>query len=305
MGKVNVSKLKTFTGHNDCVYTLERTQYDHIFFSGAGDGMVVYWNLAESENGKLIAQLPNSIYALHYMPTRNLLAVGHNYDGIHLIDWENKKETGSLKLTDEAIFDIDSYKDHLIVADKKGTVTIINIDELRIVYKIHSSDYSARCIAVSEDLNEMAVGFSDHKIRVYSLEDFSLKYELSGHDNSIFTLKYSPDNQLLMSAGRDAHLKIWDIKAGYLLLEDIVAHMYAINHLDFSPDGKHFVTCSMDKSIKVWDTHTFKLLKVIDKARHAGHGTSVNKLLWSNHNNLLVSAGDDRAISVWDIQFNN
>ena len=79
--------------------------------------------------------------------------------------------------------------------------------------------------------------------------------------------------------------------------------MYAINHLVFSADGKHFVTCSMDKSIKVWDAETFHLLKVIDKARHAGHGTSVNKVLWTNFNNLLLSASDDRSISIWDINF--
>jgi len=59
----------------------------------------------------------------------------------------------------------------------------------------------------------------------------------------------------------------------------------------------------MDKSIKVWDAETFQLLKVIDKARHAGHGTSINKVLWTNFNNLLLSASDDRSISTWDIKF--
>ncbi|MEL7147920.1 MAG: WD40 repeat domain-containing protein, partial [Bacteroidota bacterium] len=103
--------------------------------------------------------------------------------------------------------------------------------------------------------------------------------------------------------GRDAHLKIWEVAKTYDLAEDIVAHMYAINNVHFSPNGKHFVTCSMDKSIKVWDAATFRLLKVIDKARHAGHGTSVNKLYWSPFSNQLVSCSDDRTISIWDIKF--
>jgi WD40 repeat protein len=59
----------------------------------------------------------------------------------------------------------------------------------------------------------------------------------------------------------------------------------------------------MDKSIKVWDMEALKLLKVIDKARHAGHGTSVNKLLWTNYNDQLASASDDRTISIWNINF--
>jgi WD40 repeat protein len=83
----------------------------------------------------------------------------------------------------------------------------------------------------------------------------------------------------------------------------IVAHLYAINHLSFSPNGKYFATCSMDKSIKIWETNTFKLLKVIDKARHAGHGTSVNKLFWSGYRNQLISGSDDRTISIWNLNF--
>lgn len=305
MSKVNVSKLKTFMGHNDCVYTLERTQYNHIFFSGAGDGMVAYWNLKESENGQLIAKLPNSVYALHYLVSRNVLVAGHNYDGIHLLDWENKKEVASLKMTEQAIFDIDSYQDHLYVGDASGTVTVVDLNSMSIIHKIDFSSKSARSIAINAAKGEMAVGYSDNKIRIFDLEDYQLKYEISGHEKSVFVVKYTPDNSLLISAGRDAHIKVWDAAAGYIEIQDIAAHLYAINNLDFSPDGKHFVTCSMDKSIKVWDTNAFKLLKVIDKARHAGHGTSVNKLLWSSYQDLLISASDDRAISVWDLEFNS
>jgi len=97
-------------------------------------------------------------------------------------------------------------------------------------------------------------------------------------------------------------LKIWDVTNGYALHQDIVAHLFAINHLTYSPDQRLFASCSMDKSIKIWDATTFQLLKVIDRARHAGHGTSINKLLWTSFNNQLISASDDRRISVWDIK---
>jgi WD40 repeat protein len=130
-----------------------------------------------------------------------------------------------------------------------------------------------------------------------------LKHEWQGHVNSVFTLRYSPDGNFLFSGSRDARLKVWDVQAGYLQAEEVVAHMYAINHIEFSPDAKHFVTCSMDKSIKVWDTEALSLLKVIDKSRHAGHGTSVNKLLWTSFESQFLSASDDRSISAWQLFF--
>ncbi len=266
--------------------------------------MVVYWDLSGDDNGQLIAKLPNSVYGLHYLANDDVLVAGHNYDGIHLLDWRNKKEVGSLKITKAAIFDIQSFGDLLLVGDTSGTVTIINYKSLKIVYRIEDAGKSARSIAVNRLSNEMAVGFSDNQVRVYDLSDFSLKTTLSTHTNSVFTVKYAKDGEILLTAGRDAHLKAWDVKSGYTQIQDIVAHMYAINNVEFSQDGKHFVTCSMDKSIKIWDAQAFKLLKVIDKARHAGHGTSVNKLLWTNYKSLLVSASDDRTISVWDIEFN-
>jgi WD40 repeat protein len=130
-----------------------------------------------------------------------------------------------------------------------------------------------------------------------------MKQEWHAHGNSVFTLAYSPDYSLLLSGSRDARLKVWQPDANYGFGTEIAAHLYAINHIAFSPDGKHFVTCSLDKSIKVWDSDNLSLLKVIDKARHAGHGTSVNKLLWTSFHNQVISASDDRTISIWDVIF--
>ena len=304
MSSVEVNKLHTLTGHNDCVYTLEPTALPQQFFSAAGDGMVALWDMQNPELGKLIARLPNSIYALHYHKASGLLVVGHNYEGIHVIDWQGQKEIASLKLTDAAIFDIKAKGNTLFVADGSGIVHVLDFANLKLLTRIKASEKSARSLAISEKLNELAVGYSDHSFRIFSLDDLQLKFEIAAHQNSVFSLTYTPDEQFLLSSSRDARIKLWDAAAAYSLLNEVVAHMYAINHLYFSADGKHFVTCSMDKSIKVWDAASMKLLKVIDKSRHAGHGTSVNKLYWSSFNNYLVSASDDRSISLWDIQFN-
>ncbi len=302
MTQVQIKRLHALTGHRDAVYTLHPAADSAHFFSGSGDGMVVAWDLHSPENGELIAKLPNSVYALHYLAATETLVAGHNYEGIHMLDWKNKKEVASLKLTTAAIFDIQSLGDRLLVASGDGSISMVDLKSLALMKRVKASEKSARTVAVNASTGEIAVGFSDFFIRVFD-EDLSLKNEWLAHKNSVFTLRYTPDQKMLLSGSRDARLKAWDVDSGYANVEEVVAHMYAINHIEFSPDGKHFVTCSMDKSIKVWDARGFRLLKVIDKARHAGHGTSVNKLLWTDFNNQLLSASDDRSISVWQIIF--
>ncbi|MCE2995707.1 MAG: WD40 repeat domain-containing protein [Cyclobacteriaceae bacterium] len=298
-----VKKVHTLTGHPDCVYTLQASGDAQHFFSADGKGMVARWDLAQPEEGELIAKLPNSIYALHYLKDTDQLIAAQNYSGIHLLDWKDKKELASLQISNAAIFDIQSIGNDLWVAGGDGSLTIIDLKEWRIKKRTHISEKSIRAMAVNPNGSEVAISFSDFSIRIFSTEDYSLKYEFVAHTNSVFTLSYIPNSNYLISGGRDAKLRLWDTANRYQPVEEIAAHLYAINHLVFSPDGNYFATASMDKSVKVWDTRALKLLKVIDKGRHAGHGTSVNKLLWTPYQNQLISASDDRSISVWEIDF--
>ncbi len=299
---MKVNRLHSLKGHRDAIYALQPSPVDSKFFSAGGDGMVVLWDQQSPEDGEVIAKLPNSVYSLHFHTPSGLLIAGQNFEGIHVLDWTSKKEVASLQLTKAAIFDIQSVGNALLVSTGDGAVHLINLDTMTKISTQVRSEKSARTIAINRSSGDIAVGYSDYYIRVFD-STLSLKKEWQAHTNSVFTLRYTPDDRFLISGSRDARLKVWDLQADYSQAAEVVAHMYAINYLEFSPDGKHFVTCSMDKSIKVWLSDELRLLKVIDKARHAGHGTSVNKLLWTGYRNQLVSASDDRTISLWEIIF--
>lgn len=302
---MKVEKIHSLTGHQDCVYTVESSDQAEQFFSAGGDGMVVKWDLSTLDEGDLIARLPNSVYAIHYLEKQDQLVAGHNYEGIHLLNWKEKKEVASLKLSSASIFDIKSFHDDLFVASGDGIVSVIDLRSWSVKNRLKYSDKSARVVAMNAVTGELAVGYSDNFIRIFSLHDYSLKSEYQAHQNSVFTLRYTPDYRFLISGSRDARLKAWDVSNQYRQAAEVVAHLFAINHMSFSPSGRHFATGSMDKSIKIWDTGELKLLKVIDKARHAGHGTSVNKLLWTSFSDQLVSASDDRTLSVWSLKFDS
>src|SRR6478735_2735056 len=174
MTKVEVSRLHTLKGHHDAVYTLEAGKESHQIFSGSGDGMVVAWNLTNPEEGELIAKLPHSVYALHYLPDEGLLVAGHNYEGIHFIDVHQKKEVKSLKMTTAAIFDIKSFEKNLFVATGDGMITVIDHEQMVIRAKLHEAEKSARSIVVNPVRKEFVVAYSDNHIRIFDIETFQL-----------------------------------------------------------------------------------------------------------------------------------
>jgi WD40 repeat protein len=300
-----VNKKATLTGHTDCIYTLESGPDANLFFSSGGDGMVVMWDVRNPEQGELILKVPGSVYALKFIPETSLLVTGHNFEGIHLVDINTRERTGSLKIGTSAIFDISFENDKLFVATGEGSLFVVGLDPLKILQKIQLSEKSLRCVRIIPERNEIAIGSSDNFIRILELKTLKLKKEIDAHTNSVFALNYNNRTNSLLSGSRDAHLKFWNAGQNYEQEEKIVAHMYAINDIKYRSDGRLFATGSMDKTIKIWNASDNRLLKVLDKNRHGGHSTSVNKLFWSNHMDLLISCSDDRTISIWDITINN
>ncbi len=163
------------TGHRDCVYTLQGSSSNSIFFSGSGDGMVVAWDLTQPESGNLLAKLPNSVYALHHHPESNLLVAGQNYAGVHFLDWQQGKEIGSLQLTKSAIFDMQSYGKNLLVATGEGRLIKVDMESMAVLKSVQLADKSARTISISRVLGEIAVGYSDNSIRIFNLDDLALE----------------------------------------------------------------------------------------------------------------------------------
>jgi len=284
-------------------HALEKAGASNQFFSAGGDGMVVLWDMKNPEEGELIAKVENSVYALAFLQQANQLVIGQNFRGVHLVDIPSKKEIYSTTITESYIFDIQLLDDLILVGTGEGYLIVLSNKDLTTITKVKLSNQSIRSIAVSPDKNHLVVGSSDNTIRILNRNTFAVIKEIQAHENSVFTVCFSKDGRYLVSGGRDAHLKIWNVAKGFELENSIVAHIFAINHIVYHPTEPYFATCSMDKSIKIWEANSFQLLKVIDKARHAGHATSINKMLWSSHENLLISASDDRTITTWDIKF--
>jgi WD40 repeat protein len=297
---IQIEKIHACTGHNGALYALAPGQSDRHFLSAGGDGWVVEWDLNDPELGKVVASVETQCFSLCALPDPNRIVAGNMNGGIHWIDHNAPEQTRNVLHHKKGVYALESLGPWLFSAGGDGFLTRWDAAEGRTVESLQLSHQSLRALTISRERNEMAVGASDQSIYLLDAETLAVRRILkNAHTHSVFTLAYSPDGKYLLSGGRDAMLRAWDLENDCALLSEQPAHYYTINHLTFSPNGTLFATASRDRTIKIWDAQSFELLKVIDTLRFGGHTRSVNRLLWLPEH--LISCGDDRLAMVWKI----
>jgi WD40 repeat protein len=303
---IDIKKTTQLTGHQGSVYTLTDSRAPQYFLSGAGDGWVVEWDLAKPEVGKLLAKIETNIFALLFIKEKNLIVAGNRDGGIHFIDLNDPAQNKNVAHHNKGVFSTQLIDNQLITLGGEGSITRWSLDEKRTLESLQLSSKSLRSMDFSTSRNEFAVGASDGNIYILD-KNFDLKKIIKAHKNSVFTVKYAPDGQYLLSGGRDAMLNMWDVASDFKNISSLPAHLYTLNDIAFHPTNPTlFATASRDKTIKIWhfnpqNTEGPTLLKVLDTIRYGSHINSVNSLLWSSYNNYLLSASDDRSIIVWEI----
>lgn len=79
-----------------------------------------------------------------------------------------------------------------------------------------------------------------------------------GHTAGVRQTRFFPDSgHLLLTAGDDARILLWDVYNQHELLRSFTGHTKAITDIDFTADGTHFWSGSYDRgALKHWDTET-------------------------------------------------
>jgi len=294
LNTLQIERIDTFSGHRGPIYALEKG-LDSLFYSAGSDGWIVQWNLAKPDLGKVIAQVEGSIYTLK-LDAEDILWIGHNNQGIQGIRVADQTQVFSIPTPGLSIYSIEFIGSVAWIGHNEGLITVVDIASKEVLKHIKASTKSVRCFSVLSD-GRMAVGYSDGYVRIFDAS-FQLIHAFQAHESSVFSLQSRGGE--LYSVGKDARIKQWN--ADFIIKNEVIGHIYAIHDLQFSPDDKWIATASMDKTVKIWEADSLKLRKVLDATRHGGHKNSVNKLIWSSFEDLLVSASDDKNLSVWKIQ---
>ncbi len=289
-----------FTGHKGPVYALCEASEPGHFLSASGDGSVVRWNLDDPGTGITEARIGRAIFALHRKG--QLLFFGDEDGGLHVTDLADRQETQLERAHVKGIFAIlELPGDRLAVAAGDGSLSIWKQADQRLSLqrKIPLTAEKVRGLAMNADATLLAVACGDGSIRILDTTDLNERFTLPGHDKGANCVAWHPSKPVLVSGGKDGHLRTWRSDADFQALHAFPAHKDTLYRIAFSPDGTHCATASRDKSAKLWEGNSFDLIRKLDRSA-GGHGYSVDTVLWLG-NNTLVTAGDDKGIVAWEV----
>ncbi|XP_010242990.1 PREDICTED: pre-mRNA-processing factor 17 isoform X2 [Nelumbo nucifera] len=121
----------------------------------------------------------------------------------------------------------------------------------------------------------------------------------SGHTKGVSAIRFFPKHgNLLLSAGMDTKVKIWDVFNSGKCMRTYMGHSKAVRDISFSNDGTKFLSAGYDKNIKYWDTETGKVISTFS----TGKIPYVVKLNPDDDKqNILLAGMSDKKIVQWDM----
>ncbi|KAM3719713.1 Notchless protein [Dirofilaria immitis] len=116
---------------------------------------------------------------------------------------------------------------------------------------------------------------------------------MTGHQQLINQVMFSPDARYIASASFDKSIKLWCGRSG-AFLDTLRGHVQAVYQIAWSADSRLLVSGSADSTLKVWDIRKRGLC--IDLP---GHGDEVYAVDWSPDGTRVASGGKDKLLKLW------
>jgi WD40 repeat protein len=141
------------------------------------------------------------------------------------------------------------------------------------------------------------VDFSDPTIRLWNTRTGKPAGQLHGNYQSAFTVAFSPDGNLLASAGKEvggSPVRLWEVASGKRLHQG-EGHENPVTSLAFSPDGQTLASGSGDGTVRLWTVAAGKLQRSFTE-----HRDVVWSVAFSPDGKTLASESSDRTIRLWE-----
>lgn len=177
-----------------------------------------------------------------------------------------------------------------------GTLRLWNLDEgsCAKTFTGHSKDVLS--VAFNALNTKIVSGGRDRTILLWNvLGECKYKTE-EAHNDWVSCVRFSPkaDDEVLVSAGWDKIVKVWDVSS-FHVRSNLIGHTGYLNTVTVSPDGSLCASGGKDGIAMLWDLTEGKRLYTLPA------GSTIHSLVFSPTRYWLCAA-TDKDITIWDLE---
>ncbi|WCJ27775.1 Transducin beta-like protein 3 [Euphorbia peplus] len=177
------------------------------------------------------------------------------------------------------------------------TVKIVDSATSSVRATIEGDTESITALTLSPD--DKLLFFSGHsrQIRVWDLSSLKCVRSWKGHDGPVMGMSCHASGGLLATAGADRKVLVWDVDGGFCT-HFFKGHKGVVTSVMFHPDTNKMLlfSGSDDATVRVWDLVAKKCVATLEK-----HFSTVTSLAVSEDGWMLLSAGRDKVVNVWNL----
>jgi len=279
--------LRALRGHNHFVSDVTISSDGQYALSGSWDGTLRLW---EINSGSCTKRFIGSISGYKKEGEKDKLGVCGSFPG-------HSKDVLSVAFSADNRQIVSGSRDHSLklwntVGQCKYTLQEEGHNDW--VSSVRFSPNSVSPVIVS--------GGWDKLVKVWSLENCKLRFNLVGHTLAVNTVTVSPDGSLCASGGKDGTAILWDLTEGKQLYKLEAGD--AIHSLVFSPN-RYWLVAATSSSIKIWDLESKLLVDELRlEARPVGKNAQLpysTCLAWSPDGSDLYAGFTDNVIRVYHV----
>lgn len=296
--------LSTLSGHSKPVTGLAFHPQGERLISCSTDGTIVLWNTRTRKRVDVLNLVDKPVKSCRFsIDGKRVLGV---FQKNYVKTWSlgDKGFLASLKGHTNSVQSIDISKNGttLISASQDNTIKIWDIkkNNHKLIKTFPIKNHRVEQIRFAPDNIHFATAGSNTEIRIWDRrkksDDENLFVSLKGHRGKVNSVDYHPSQNLLISAGADKFIMIWNLDQKKFVYKHM-GHKGQINTIQFSKAGDKYATGSMDRTVKIWTLKSNRLLFTLKN-----HQRGVRDVTFSPDGKILASASDDKKIILWDVQ---
>ncbi|WP_430331380.1 NACHT and WD repeat domain-containing protein [Rhodococcus sp. ACT016] len=263
------------TGSQQYMASVSFSHDGRLLAAGSGDGAMWIWDISDRAAPRALVDgvhsVPGAVHNVRFSPDGRLLAVPHDNGTVTLVDTSDP---------DSGKFTTWTLQGH------SGAVRTVSF----------------------RGSSVLATASDDRTVRVWDIanpaQPLQLGRELSGFDDVVHSVAFSPDGRSLAASSDDGLIRMFDttdLGAIRPIDTPVQAHSGGIWTIAFAPDGATLASASWDGTAKLWSVDPVTRILRELKPALSGNGGGVPALALSPDGGAIVTGGQDSVIRVWTL----